>query len=455
MTDAAYGQTWAQLLDAEQALRALAEGQVREYAGTLEKLAHSLAPAEADARKRGDPAYFKRLTAAGWLAFFAGVQGAQGQPVNAGWSVGAADGAAPNPEAQELARLRGELRVVQAENNRLRDLTQGLRQEKTALAAALKEKERTERTATQGARTRVTPAPAAAAEEAGPVEPGAVEPPGQPDPSSSGAAQPVAQALPAPPPKYARLFDNWPVQGQALVDMATTGWSLRQAVMRRLAEQLGVNERDKSLHDVFAPLAQRNLIHQATESVDGTVAAGARDGQVRIGIVRLANLGQRVLNEIGVKPIPSEWGRLEARDGAEQVKRIAWACALADHARQRGYVVEVCPTVGQPARADALLTRADERIYVTVCGADPQPAWDKLVDKDGALGLCAPTRQVRNDLVAAAKAAGVSHGRATDLELLLSESVWKFLCGRIDGHEPNPGYPTGGYRVADRTSLHQ
>jgi hypothetical protein len=93
---------------------------------------------------------------------------------------------------------------------------------------------------------------------------------------------------------------------------------------------------------------------------------------------------------------------------------------LADHARQRGYVVEVCPTAGQPARADVLLTRADERSYVTVCGADPQPAWDKLTDKDGALGLCAPTRQVRNDLVAAAKAAGVSHGRATDLELLLS-----------------------------------
>ena len=68
MTDGAFDQTWAQLLDAEQALRALAEGQVRDYAGVLEKLAHSLAPAEADARKRGDPAYFKRLTAAGWLA---------------------------------------------------------------------------------------------------------------------------------------------------------------------------------------------------------------------------------------------------------------------------------------------------------------------------------------------------------------------------------------------------
>ena len=65
------------------------------------------------------------------------------------------------------------------------------------------------------------------------------------------------------------------------------------------------------------------------------------------------------------------------------------------------------PPPGRPARADVLLTRADERSYVAVCGADPQPAWEKLVDKDGALGLCAPTRQVRNDLVAAAKAAGV------------------------------------------------
>ena len=84
MTDGAFDQTWAQLLDAEQALRALAEGQVREYAGVLEKLAHSLAPAEADARKRGDPAYFKRLTAAGWLAFFAAVQGGQAPPDQCG-----------------------------------------------------------------------------------------------------------------------------------------------------------------------------------------------------------------------------------------------------------------------------------------------------------------------------------------------------------------------------------
>ena len=80
MTDAAYGQTWAQLLDAEQALRMLAEGQVREYAGALEKLAHSLAPAEADARKRGDPAYFKHLTAAGWHHHFQELVSIAGNP---------------------------------------------------------------------------------------------------------------------------------------------------------------------------------------------------------------------------------------------------------------------------------------------------------------------------------------------------------------------------------------
>jgi hypothetical protein len=190
--------------------------------------------------------------------------------------------------------------------------------------------------------------------------------------------------------------------------------------MRRLAQQLGVNERDKSLRMLFTTLEERKLVQQRSEAVDSTVGAGAADGQVRIAIVRLADTGLNVLREIGVKPIPSEWGRLEARDGAEQVKRIAWACALADHARQRGFTVEVCPPAGRPARADVLLTRGDERSYVAVCGADPQPAWGELVDQDGALGLCAPTRQVRNDLVAAAKAAGVAHGRATDLELLLA-----------------------------------
>ena len=99
---------------------------------------------------------------------------------------------------------------------------------------------------------------------------------GQPGPSSGSAAQPAAQGLPAPPPKYARLFDNWPVQGRALIVMATTGWSLRQAVMRRLAEQLGVNERDKSLRMLFTTLEERKLVQQRSEAVDGTVGAGAR-----------------------------------------------------------------------------------------------------------------------------------------------------------------------------------
>ena len=147
---------------------------------------------------------------------------------------------------------------------------------------------------------------------------------------------------------------------------------------------------------------------------------GHADGQVRIGIVRLANLGQRVLNEIGVKPIPSEWGRLEARDGAEQVKRIAWACALADHARQRGYVVEVCPTAGQPARADVLLTRADERSLCHCLRGRPAAGLGEADGQGwGAGAVCAhaagPQRPGRGG-----QGGGRGHGRATDLELLLS-----------------------------------
>lgn len=418
MTDAAYGQTWAQLLDAEHALRALAEAQLREYVSVLEQLALSLAPAEVDARKREDPACFKRLTAPEWLAFFGAITRRQ-PSAGAGWAPECAESAQAAGDHEELTRLRRDLAVVQAENNRLRDLTQQLRQERAALTAALKERERAERAAAHGTRTRSASASSSATETdpTGPAEPQKTGRPGAPH---GDAAAPPQAGLPPPPAKYARLFDNWPVQGQALVVMATTGWSLRRAVLRRLAEQLGVDERDKSLHDVFAPLAQRNLIHQVTESVDATVGTAAQDGQVRVAIVRLANLGQRVLNEIGITPAASEWGRLEARDGADQVKHSAWVCALADHARQRGFTTEVCPAAERPPGADVLLTRSDERTYVTVCAADAPLAWDRLADKDGTLGLCAPTRQARNELVAAAKAAGIVHGRATDLELLLS-----------------------------------
>ncbi len=424
MSDPAFDQTWQQLLDGEHALRVLAEGQVREYVGVLERLAHTLAPAAADAAKRGEAGYFRRLTAAEWLVFFSAGQGGPTPPAGAHWGLPAAADAAPG--APELNRLRDELRVVRAENNRLRDLTQQLRQEKMTLAAALRElkdKERAERTPAQRAKAR--PAEGAAHAEADAAEPVEAQPPGAPDQPGRSAAQPAASApaaadLPAPPAKYARLFDNWPVQGRALVALATTGWSLRQAILRRVVEQLGVNERDKSLQDLFGPLAQRNLIHQATESIEGTVAAGAPDGQVRIAILRLTNLGQRVLNEIGVTPVASEWGRLEARDGADQVKHSAWVCALAGHARQRGYQTEVCPPATRPQRPDLLLVKGAEQVYAVVRGAEPATPWAELTDAQGAVALCAPTRQVRQHLVADAKAAGIVHGRATDLELLLA-----------------------------------
>jgi len=416
MTDGAFDRTWAQLLDAEQALRALAEAQLREYVSLLEQLALSLAPAEVDARKREDPACFKRLTAAEWLAFFGAVTR---RPVGAGWAPECAEPALAPGDHEELTRLRRDLAVVQAENNRLRDLTQQLRQEKTALTASLKEKERAERAAAPGTRTRSASA-SVGATEADPTEPAEPQKTGRPGPPSGGAASPPQAGLPPLPAKYARLFDNWPVQGQVLMIMATTGWSLRQAVMRRLAEQLGVNERDKSLRLLFTTLEERKLVQQRSEAVDGTVGAGAADGQVRIAIVRLGEPAGRVLAELGIRPVASEWERLEVRDGPDQVKRIAWICAFADHARQRGYTVEVCPQTERPARPDLLLARGDERAYVCVREAEPAISWAELADGDGAVALGAPTRQVRNDLVAAAKAAGVSHGRATDLELLLS-----------------------------------
>jgi len=127
-----------------------------------------------------------------------------------------------------------------------------------------------------------------------------------------------------------------------------------------------------------------------------------------------------VLNEIGVTPTGSEWGRLEARDGAGQVKHSAWVCALADHARQRGYQTEVCPAATRPPRPDLLLVKGAVRVYAAVRGAELAAPWAELMDEQGAVALCTPTRQVRQHLVAAAKAAGIAHGRATDLELLLA-----------------------------------
>jgi len=125
----------------------------------LEQLALSLAPAEVDARKREDPAWFRRLTAPEWLAFF-GAAARGRQPGRAGWAPECVEPVQAPGDLEELARLRRDLAVVQAENNRLRDLAQQLRQEKAALAAIVKEKERGARAATQGAKARSAPAAA-------------------------------------------------------------------------------------------------------------------------------------------------------------------------------------------------------------------------------------------------------------------------------------------------------
>jgi hypothetical protein len=399
MTDAAFGQTWAQLLDAEQALRALAEGQVREYVGVLEQLAHSLVPAETDARKRGDPAYFRRLTAAEWLAFFGAATRGRAPATGASWALGQDEPAHARVDPEELGRLRRDLAVVQAENNRLRDLVQQLRQEKAALAAAKE----------QG----VKPAPAGA-------RPAPEAPTARQEVATTPASKPPAGLPEQPPAKYANVFSNWPADGLALATLAQTGWSLRQAIMRRIAQQLGVSEKDKELRVLFSGLENRRLVQQHVEVVDGTVTADSTTGQVRIGIVRLGELAGRVLAELGIQPVLSEWERLEARDGPDQVKRIAWVCAFADHARQRGYTVEVCPQTDRPARSDLFLVKGDERAHMVVRGAELATPWAELIDGNGAVVLGAPTRQVRQHLVAAAKTAGIVHGRATDLELLLS-----------------------------------
>ena len=406
MTDAAFGQTWAQLLDAEQALRALAEGQVRAYVGVLEQLAHTLAPAEADARKRSDPAYFKRLTAPEWLAFLgAATSAAQPPAPGAGWGAGAGCGSGSARRSRGMGRLRRDLAVVQAENNRLRDLVQQLRQEKAALAASLKERPGGRKPAPAGVPGRRPGSARNCRKEAAASAGGQA--------AGRAAAGAAAREVRQPVQQLARRRAGTGDPGSDRLVAAAGDYAAHRPAVGRQREGQGAPGAVRGLEN-------RKLVQQHVEVVDGTVAADSTTGQVRIGIVRLGELAGRVLTELGLQPVPSEWERLEARDGPEQVKHAAWVCALADHARQRGYKTEVCPQAERPRRPDLLLVKDDEQAYVAVRGAELATPWAELTDENGAVALCTPTRQVRQYLVAAAKAAGIAHGRATDLELLLS-----------------------------------
>ena len=196
---------------------------------------------------------------------------------------------------------------------------------------------------------------------------------------------------------------------------ALTGWSLRHAIAEAVAPRFGIGPGAGSLHRLCDKLARAGLWRSQVVSLAG---------KLQVALVSLTDLGRDVVAACGIPTVASEWERLLACPaGPPPAGEIALVCALAYHARIRGYISEVCPQALLPVVPDLLLRRGEEKIYVAAAVqmemARPD-LWRQLADHQGFVALGGLDAAGRERLVAAAKSAS-PHGKATDLETLLQE----------------------------------
>lgn len=190
--DAFFARSERLIAEQERQLRLLAEQQLRAYVRLVQDLASIFLAGELDAAKRADPEFVNRVTPADWRRV---LEQAQLSGPAAGWRP---------TDVAAAARWQAEAERRAAEVRRLANLLR-------------------------------------ASQEIGE--------PGQPESASQAApaATPVTGAAVVLPPMPAVApvrFDalgikNWPRVALALSAMASTGWSMRQALVELVASRLG------------------------------------------------------------------------------------------------------------------------------------------------------------------------------------------------------------------------
>lgn len=385
--DAFFERSERLIAEQERQLRLLAEQQLRAYVRLVQDLASIFLAGELDEAKRADPDFVNRVTPADWRRV---LEQAQRSSPAAGWRP--ADVAAAARWQAEAERLAAEVRRLEAEVRRLANLL---------------------RTAQE------------------------VGEPGQPESASqtAPAATPVTGAAAVLPPMPAVLpvrFDalgikNWPRVALALSAMASTGWSMRQALVELVASRLGgIKPTAGSLRPLLETMTRAGLWVEGKVVLSGLhrQEAGAASDTTLI-LVRLSQTGKELLLACGVPAVESEWERLiRLQDGAQRSVHCGLVCAFAYHARLRGYATTVCPETELSASPDIALAQAGVQLLAAVeDGSEPDERrtarWREQITLQGQVAICAISTEQRVNLVAAARAAGVEHGVATDLQTLL------------------------------------
>jgi len=418
-----------QLLDEERTLRALAEGQVREFRRLVVEFASAFVAEELDARRRANPHFTERATPADWRALLRSAR--QEQSAAARWS-------AASPVADDAARWQAEAERLTAE------LARACRPAEPVLApkGADPQDRAPQETNPQG---RASEPPASAALLPAPVKPGAA-------PATTPAVNPLGLAdvrLPTLPPvapaRFADQLQAWPREALALAILGITGWSLRLAVAEQMSAALGsVNANAGSLRRTFSVLAKRGywIEHKVTlagvhtplpdtdyAEAEATPAGGSVEDTILV-LVRLGDLGRDLLRACGIQPASAEWELLAAAHGSQAGASFAGlVCAFTYQARLRGYATALATPVdgsvpgarrGQ-AEPMVLIRKGDETLQVGIAGdGDVGESWQARSAQQDRAAFVTLTPELRDRLVAQARAAGAEHGLATDLQTLFN-----------------------------------
>jgi len=247
-----------------------------------------------------------------------------------------------------------------------------------------------------------------------------------PEPDSKQKKTPDFTIPQKPPTKYAILFSNGNTGQRELAFLAIlagNGYSAEASLRWELvqyAQRIATPEEKKkgdvlkdpdsgSIKRLIKRLEKRNLIQRHTVT----------NGQSRIIIVTLTELGKAVTAAMNVSIVESEWARLMRLHGGQaQEKHAAQVCLFTHYARQRGWTTRVCPEVEPPADPDVLIEKDGQQIYVEVEAGSGSPErrmkkWRNQRNLQGFTAICAPSASVRKRLVREARA-NSKKGMATD-----------------------------------------
>jgi hypothetical protein len=212
-------------------------------------------------------------------------------------------------------------------------------------------------------------------------------------------------------------------QTLALYILARHGITARAVMASLIAKATGTKEGSKpnAILDLLAAPPGEFVVMEKM-SMKSPVAT-------TLVVYRLTAEGRALCRSFGWgEPVESDWERLirlHQGDREEMDKHTLGVLVFANHARVRGWRVVVMPDIGnRHFQPDVLVARGDERHYVEVEMLDldkPEKdiKWNNMAQAQGHIAVCAPTPNMRQNIVAQCATVGVPV-LACDLETLIA-----------------------------------